>query len=145
VNDISWAKVVVRAVSDRVGQAAFADDVASDMCGLSRVRSSRPSHERIVECTTLDDTAARFRNPDVLKIDIEGAELLALRGADRLLREVRPTILVELHSDELYDSFLTLMSGYNYRLMDLSEEPLRQGNYTRFVLAKPTEASNAET
>jgi FkbM family methyltransferase len=36
---------------------------------------------------------------DLLKLDVEGHELAALKGADALLRTSRPTILVELNLD----------------------------------------------
>jgi FkbM family methyltransferase len=42
----------------------------------------------------LDELLPQFR-PDVIKIDVEGAELQVLRGAMQLIREHRPTIFFE--------------------------------------------------
>jgi FkbM family methyltransferase len=36
-------------------------------------------------------------DPDLLKIDIDGAELLALQGMSRILQETRPDLLLEVH------------------------------------------------
>jgi len=38
--------------------------------------------------------------PDLIKIDIEGGEILALPGMKRLLSEIKPIILLELHGYE---------------------------------------------
>src|ERR1035437_8331082 len=35
--------------------------------------------------------------PDFLQIDVEGAELAVLRGAEATLRKARPKILIEIH------------------------------------------------
>ncbi len=43
------------------------------------------------------DALAADRIPDVVKIDVEGAELRVLKGADRLLRRGHTIFLVELH------------------------------------------------
>jgi FkbM family methyltransferase len=48
--------------------------------------------------------------PDLVKIDVEGAELAVLRGACRMLREARPVILVEVHD---------LGSGYRAEVENL--------------------------
>ena len=50
----------------------------------------------------LDDFVYRDGNPQpqVIKMDIEGGEVLALKGMMRLLAEVRPLILLELHGPE---------------------------------------------
>ena len=37
-------------------------------------------------------------HPDLLKIDVEGAELSVLKGAEAILQQVCPSILVEIHS-----------------------------------------------
>jgi FkbM family methyltransferase len=53
--------------------------------------------QHTVVTVTLDWLAAHFPAPDVVKIDIEGAELMALQGAGSLLRGARPAIYVEVH------------------------------------------------
>jgi FkbM family methyltransferase len=46
----------------------------------------------------LDDyVAAGMRPPSLVKCDIEGAELLFLRGATRVLRECRPLLFLSVH------------------------------------------------
>jgi FkbM family methyltransferase len=68
-----------------------------------------------VPMTTLDSyLAATGLRPSLLKIDVEGAENLVLRGAERCLAEIRPTIIVEVtdHSDEV----TTLLRRHRYRI-----------------------------
>jgi FkbM family methyltransferase len=52
-----------------------------------------------LECDTMDNMLADQRT-DVIKMDIEGAEVLALKGAAKILGEVRK-IIVEVHGDNL--------------------------------------------
>ncbi len=55
-----------------------------------------------VEVTTLDDLAATIdRSVNLVKLDVEGAELRALRGAAVLLRDARPDFLIELEPQHL--------------------------------------------
>jgi FkbM family methyltransferase len=53
-----------------------------------------------VEATTLDDFVYARGNPapDVIKLDVEGAEEQVFRGACRLLREARPVIVAEIRA-----------------------------------------------
>jgi len=53
-----------------------------------------------IPIVALDDAVTR-RPVRFIKIDVEGAEPQVLRGARRLLREDRPTILSELHPTQL--------------------------------------------
>lgn len=52
---------------------------------------------RIVPATL--DEALRGRPSDLLKIDVEGAEALVLAGAVGILRETRPSIVLEYHGE----------------------------------------------
>jgi FkbM family methyltransferase len=78
------------------------------------------------QLTTLDAllAASRLPEPDVVKIDVEGAELLVLRGASALLaRGARPLMLVELFAPwERAFGYgpwepLSLLRGLGYRLL----------------------------
>jgi FkbM family methyltransferase len=83
----------------------------------------------------LDDLLA-VSTPTLVKIDIEGAEILALRGAARLLAEVRPVILMEVAS-EVWDEAKGILGAAGYRLFD-PDEPGREVSEPLFnVLARP--------
>lgn len=75
--------------------------------GLKRI-ASHPGQTKItadlsggvVEVVTLDRLLEHRPPPGVVKMDVEGAEAAILAGAPRLLREVRPVWIVELHGEE---------------------------------------------
>ena len=51
---------------------------------------------------TLDGFCAeRGLQPDVIKIDVEGAEVGVLRGAERTLRSKRPTVILSVHPRQM--------------------------------------------
>jgi precorrin-6B methylase 2 len=66
---------------------------------------------------TLDDSAFSDDGfvPDLIKIDIEGGELRALRGAERILAERSPHLVIETHSLELESGCAELLAGHGYR------------------------------
>jgi FkbM family methyltransferase len=66
-----------------------------------------------------------------MKMDVEGAEPQVIRGAERLLREDRPTIVSELHPTQLDrasgmtgDGFLAQMTALGYRAHTLDGDRL---------------------
>jgi FkbM family methyltransferase len=65
-----------------------------------------------VACMRADDVVRTARVPDVIKIDVEGAELAVLRGASRLFTSVKPTVLVELTTDDMVAAVRELVPGY---------------------------------
>lgn len=75
-----------------------------------------------VTTVCLDDLLARqeFPVPQVLKIDIEGAELRALRGAQNLLTKRRPKLFIATHSDALHQGCRKFLAelGYNVRVLE---------------------------
>lgn len=59
-----------------------------------------------------------MRPPDVIKIDVEGAELLVLRGASRTLTEYHPTLFVEIHGTQQHAECCTFLAAKGYRLKE---------------------------
>ena len=66
---------------------------------LSNSHSRLPSALALdVTSTTIDDFCGRHQiSPTLIKIDIEGFELHALRGGRETLARFRPKIVLELH------------------------------------------------
>ena len=95
VNDYHEIIPVNRCVSNLSGEARFRIDraVAGESGMLPRYEAERQD-TITVDTGTLDDLLPDGA-ADVLKIDIEGAEGLALMGASRLLRNCRPQIFME--------------------------------------------------
>jgi FkbM family methyltransferase len=101
-------------------------DSNSSMASLSAANATSGAAVDVA-CTTLDDLCQERGLPraHLVKIDVEGAELSVLRGMERILREVRPVIVLELEPHLLEGfgattaSILTLLAGYDYRVSPL--------------------------
>jgi hypothetical protein len=65
---------------------------------------------------SIDSLARRFFVPDLLKIDIEGEEVQALRGASDVLTRRRPAVVLEVHGEEVERECLDLMRAAKYAL-----------------------------
>lgn len=92
-NGFANVEVVPRAVWSHAGTVGFTR-ASTDAAGLQG-RASEAGGD--VEAVTLDEFALDHPAPDVVKIDVEGAELEVLGGARRVLAEHRPTVLCEIH------------------------------------------------
>jgi hypothetical protein len=105
----------------------------------AQVAFSDEQYERIeVEAISIDEfITARAIKPDFIKIDIEGAELLALRGMTRCLTEYRPTLMVEVTNDE--DAVMELLDRLEYRTYDEQLRPVEDGEdpgINRFMIPR---------
>jgi FkbM family methyltransferase len=83
------------AISDRSGSATFEDNL--DRPGFSRLQGEHPSGRGVkvyeVETATLD--SLDLGSFDLVKLDIEGAELAALRGGTEFFKAQRSAIIFE--------------------------------------------------
>ena len=103
-NGLTNVEVHQVALGDRPGELVL--HLAADPAyhSTAAVRERRASGESLrVQARTLDDVWGEAGSPTVslVKVDTEGGELTALRGAERLLRAERPALLVEAREPQL--------------------------------------------
>jgi FkbM family methyltransferase len=75
------------------------------------------SKSLLVESDTLDNLLATDK-PNVVKMDIEGAEVLALNGASNTLKQLRK-VIVEIHGDNI-DKVKQILETHNFKLQILT-------------------------
>jgi FkbM family methyltransferase len=98
-------EVIEAAAADRTGEAAFFEQETSFLASLieqsarqEEWRGARPVERRRVPTVSLDGFCRdRGLRPDVVKVDVEGAEAAVLRGARDLLHARRARLFLELH------------------------------------------------
>ena len=71
----------------------------------------------LVAAYNLDWLLSKLPVPDIIKIDVEGAELEVLSNQARMLTEVRPVILCEVAANNA-DEITKLLTSAAYRLFD---------------------------
>lgn len=140
--------VLPAAVSDRIGIAAFtiaARGRASNSLEATGARSQAGGvrERHFAPTVTLDSLLEVSRPPDMVKIDVEGAEAAVLSGASRLLREVRPILYCEVGHDQ-NSSVTDILQQANYILVDPARpadqrQPLSKCPFN--ALAYPEEAA----
>lgn len=90
---------------------------ANHLEGLGTSQTGGSREQQLVMTVTLDWLLERFPPPNIVKIDVEGAENLVLSGGTRLLSSVRPVILCEMSGEESEIAFRTLKS-HRYTMCD---------------------------
>lgn len=141
LNGFTNVAVVATAASDHSGSATIHKldeqptwaklDTAETDFGQGRSGSAIE-----VRLATLDGLLDEHPAPALVKIDVEGAEVAALRGADRLLGEARPMVVCECHGTNAHIAELLEAKGYELRVVG-SDEPLRSASWDAHVLAIP--------
>lgn len=81
----------------RIAARGRAGNHLSAVAGSTQTGGHREA--RKVAAITLDGLLDAFPPPRLLKIDVEGAEALCLRGAERLLAEIRPLLVCEVAAE----------------------------------------------
>jgi FkbM family methyltransferase len=141
VNDIDSVVLVEGVVSNEDGEVEFAD---ADNSGINRMEVF-DDDETVTKNMTTIETAILNHNlhhPDIMKIDVEGAEYQVLDGMRNLLEENIPeTIYIEVHnadggSDVLErngtsithfegsgDDIRDMLEGYGYSVNRINERP----------------------
>ena len=130
------------AISDKVGEAEFYNKTTLSHSGGSSLifRKELDSAEKIkVKTITLDEYIKSHKPPTIMKIDIEGAEYLALMGAENLLKTYSPIIIMETPGDDILPdpslrrNAVYLLKEFGYRAYKiLPEGEIEEVDYNIF-------------
>ena len=121
LNGFDWVEIARVALSDRAGLQDFVD--LGQASGFSSFAPKQSGGTRIsVSTIRLDDAVPAPEVVGMVKLDLEGAEVAALRGAPRLLAAGVPFIVEIEHehlqrqgatASEVYELFTS--AGYRWR------------------------------
>lgn len=113
LNQITNASLIEAAVADSSGGARFEESDQSDFTGHISTAG-----EIEVRAVSLDELiqSGEIPMPNYVKIDVEGAELLVLRGATSIMRHASPTLFLSTHGRAVHDECCTLLESLDYRL-----------------------------
>ena len=115
LNDFRTIAVHQFAVGERDGDAEFQRS-QSPTWGRLVQAGAAPSASGFlkVPMRSLDSLVGNdgLPPPDFIKMDVEGAEVDVLRGAQMLLRQARPVLVIEVH--HTYQAVVAALDGLNY-------------------------------
>jgi FkbM family methyltransferase len=132
INGVTNVDVIEVAIGDRMGKVmlniAEDDHAGHNALGPPAAPWVNSIDAYEVDLTTLDVLAGQLDWPriDLIKMDIEGSELGALRGAERLLLRDRPVLLLEAEEESLtlrgggLDALLSWLRARDYEPFDFS-------------------------
>ena len=121
LNDLDTITVHEAAISDRDGSDWFQVPDERSWSHLAAPVSHEAPDRRInVKVIALDEEIARggIPTPDVIKIDVEGAEVAVLRGLASTLRSRKVTVICELHASNIDVLKLMTEVGYTVQTLD---------------------------
>jgi FkbM family methyltransferase len=137
-------EVIPCAVSESASLARFniakRSRTSNALEGFEHSQAGGVRETEAVLTITLDWLSEQIAPPDVLKIDVEGAELMVLRGSVGMLKAKRPVVLFELtrrNWDEEARIFRDLgYALFNSDLPPTERTPLSEATFN--VLALPS-------
>lgn len=136
INSFTNVKAFEIAVGSEDGKLSLVNPQTENEGIASAYWGAGAGPEVVVKLRSLDSLWRELKWPhvDLIKLDIEGGELFALRGARELLTSLRPTILIEINS--------TRYAAAGYSVTDVNDL-LKELGYEAFVITKSGQLVNA--
>ena len=107
---------------------------------MNRIAKKEETSTVDVPVMCLDQILKEYGEPDLIKMDIEGAEVDALRGASDLLSRVRPIVLLAVHPMFLPEfgyepsDLMAILQEHRYVAMKIDGEVVTELLYDEYLL-----------
>ena len=80
--------------------------------------------------------------PEMVKMDIEGGEAIALPGMSRILTQLRPLVFLELHGHEATQVAWDVLGSANYSICSMADgypeiPELTDADWKAYIVAQP--------
>lgn len=108
----------------------------SDTLWEKQAYAQRGFFKKQVKTLRLDDlekTTGKRLRPDLIKIDVEGAEYLVLMGGRELIKTFRPILLIEIHSMQNMFEVTRFLDDLAYKTDIINKEP----DGRCFIISRP--------
>ncbi len=140
INDSGSLKVFKLGISDKKEKVKLYC-VDPNNLGMNRILNEKEAEQfqnfTTIETDTLDNviTENNIERVDVVKIDIEGYEMHALRGASRLLRTFRPKLFIEVGYSRLINNgaspneMIAYLEGFGYKIFNAETDEAVSADY----------------
>jgi len=129
--NVSLVPTLVGDIND--ASVKFYENVAAS--GMNTIAPiSQAGQVEIHRMTTIDAFCGEHRiTPDIVKMDIEGAEVLALKGAREVLKRYRPTVFLSVHPRQIAAlghstaELRQIIDDIGYRVWDIARNEVCPG------------------
>lgn len=120
LNRLSNVTIIPAGVGERTGRCRFEVGATNAMGHLS---SAGEIDVPVIDVDTFV-LSGSAPPPDVIKMDIEGGEFGALRGAVDVINRWRPLIFLATHSEEIHRACLDFLRTSDYLVESITQMPL---------------------
>lgn len=132
LNRLNNVFLVTSACSDHVGMSVFlhgANNAVGHLDGIGDVNHST-NKMSVVSTVTIDALVDTTKlEPNMIKVDVEGAEYQVLLGAANTLTRLKPKLYLSIHSQSLYVKCNELLSTYGYDCTPLHQSGAGVGEW----------------
>jgi FkbM family methyltransferase len=147
INGYEHVEVRSEALGEENGMATFVVTDDSTFSHLAKGTTQQAKGTNIdVPVRRLDSLLAdeSLPKPDLIKIDVEGAEQQMLAGGMATLREAKPVLLIELHGTNKVVSDALREAGYTTSIVG-SRDNILDAHWNSLVIGVPPERKDVES
>lgn len=124
VNECDNCQIVPLAITDGAARVSLTVNFANSLVGISdrsELYGTKAGQEIVAQGGPLEAITDFFPIdlPDVIKVDVEGAEGAVARGMQKLLLSVRPLLLFEIHGLRAAREVVAVLEGFGYFYEDI--------------------------